>query len=263
MNKINNLIIGAGPAGLAAAGRMRKANIDFTIFEKSQYVGESWRNRYDRLHLHTVKKWSHLPHLPFPENYPTYVARQQLVDYFEKYKTKFNIQPEFGKEVLKIRKSGNDWQIDLKNGENYLAENIVIASGLSRVPNIPKWPGQEKFKGKISHAVFYKNPYPYNNKKVLVVGIGNTGAEIALDLSNHDIKTYIVSRSKITLVPRDLNGRPVQETAKTLDKIPFGLGDWVGSQIRKIYFGNFIEIWIEDIQRTSRSLLCGKQARHL
>ncbi len=238
MRTIKNLIIGAGPAGLATAGRMRQANIEFEIFEKSQNVGNAWRNHYDRLHLHTVKKWSHLPYMPFPDNYPTYVSRQQFVDYMDKYADHFNINPKYAIEIISIKKANEIWELKTKSSEIYFAENIIMATGLNSSPKIPTWKGQELFKGDITHSANYKNPKPYIGKKVLVVGIGNTGAEVALDLSEHHVETHIVARSAITLVPRDLNGRPVQVTAKQLDKLPLGLGDWLGSQIRKIYFGN-------------------------
>ena len=238
MNSIKNLIIGAGPAGLATAGRMRQANIDFEIFEKSQSVGNAWRNHYDRLHLHTVKQFSHLPFKPFPKNYPTYVSRQLFVDYMDEYASHFKIAPNYGIEINSIKKENGKWKLNSNSNENYLAENIIIATGLNSSPKIPTWKGQELFKGNISHSATYKNPKPYIGKKVLVVGIGNTGAEVALDLSEHGVNTYVVARSEITLVPRDLNGRPVQVTAKQLDKLPFGFGDWLGAQIRKLYFGN-------------------------
>lgn len=238
MQTIKNLIIGAGPAGLATAGRMRKLNIDFEMLEKSQHVGNAWRNHYDRLHLHTVKQWSHLPHVPFPDDYPTYVPREKLVKYMDDFARQYNIQPKFGVEIKSIKKKNGDWEVIAKNGEQFIAENVIVATGLNSVPKIPKWKGQELFKGDIIHSVKYKNPKPYIGKKVLVVGIGNTGAEVALDLSEHGVETYIAVRGEISLVPRDLNGRPVQVTAKQLEKIPFGLGDWLGGQIRKIYFGD-------------------------
>ena len=238
MNKIKNLIIGAGPAGLATAGRMRQANIEFEIVEKSQHVGNAWRNHYDRLHLHTVKQWSHFPFMPFPDEYPTYVSRQQLVDYMDRYAAHFDVNPKFGVEIVSINKTGAGWEAVSQKGEKYLTKNIIVATGLNSAPKIPVWKGQELFKGDITHSRMYKNPAPYIGQKVLVVGIGNTGAEVALDLSEHGVETYVVSRGEITLVPRDLNGRPVQVTARQLEKLPFGLGDWLGSQIRRIYFGD-------------------------
>lgn len=233
-----NLIIGAGPAGLAVAGRMRKAGLEFEILEKSNNVGSAWHGHYDRLHLHTVKQWSHLPGLEFPKDYPLYVPRAKFVEYFEKYASHFDIRPQFGEEILSIKKSDKNWSVNSKTGKIFIAENVIIATGLNRVPNIPTWKGQENFEGKITHARFYKNPLPFAEKNVMVVGMGNTGAEIALDLAEAGIKTWLSVRGKVSIVPRDLNGRPVQVTGKQLEKLPFGLGDWLGTQIRKVYFGN-------------------------
>lgn len=246
MNRIQHLIIGAGPAGLAMAGRMRKAGLDFEIIEQSKKVGNAWHNHYDRLHLHTVKQWSHLPHLPFPEDYPLYVPRQQLTQYFADYVSHFNIQPHFETQATAITKQADgSWQVQTQNGKTYLAENVIISTGVNRVPNRPEWPGQEKFKGSITHSVSYKNPSPYVGKSVLVVGMGNTGAEVALDLSEQGVDTCISVRHPISVVPRDLNGRPVQVTSKQLAKLPLGLGDWLGSQIRKVYFGNLSKYGLE------------------
>lgn len=235
---IKNLIIGAGPAGLAVAGRMAQAGIDFQIIEKAKNVGSAWRGHYDRLHLHTVKQWSHLPGLEFPEEYPLYVPRLKLIEYFEKYVEHFNIKPQFEKEVVLIKKKNQHWEVETKGDEKLEAQNVIIATGLNRVPNIPHWKGQEKYSGEILHARFYKNPKPYLDKNILVVGMGNTGAEIAFDLAEAGAHVWLSVRGKISLVPRDLNGRSVQVTGKQLEKLPFGLGDWLGTQIRKIYFGN-------------------------
>jgi lysine/ornithine N-monooxygenase len=255
MSTIQTLIIGAGPAGLATAARLRKANLDFTIIEQSQHVGNAWRNHYDRLHLHTVKEWSHLPHLPFPEDYPRYVSRQQLVDYMVNYAQHFDIKPKHGVEVLTIKKAGDNWKAITKSGETFLAKNIIVATGVNRTPKVPTWRGQTDFKGKIEHSRTYKNPKPYLDKRVLVVGIGNTGAEIALDLSEHGVETTIVARGEISLVPRDLNGRPVQVTGKQLEKLPFGLGDWLGAQIRKVYFGDLSKYGLKMSKESPTKLL--------
>lgn len=232
------IIIGAGPAGLAMAGRLEQLGIeDYIIIESASNVGPSWRSHYDRLHLHTVKKWSHLPHFPFPEAYPTYVSRQQVVEYLDAYAVKFNIKPRLNESVSQIAKEGLKWKVKTSK-EDYIADQVVVATGINKIPNVPTWPGQDTYNGKITHSKYYKNPDPYKDHEVLIIGMGNTGSEVALDLANHDVPVHLSVRSPISLVPRDLNGRPVQETAKVLAKIPFGLGDWLGSQIRKIYFGN-------------------------
>lgn len=242
----STIIIGAGPAGLACAGRHSKAGIPYILLEKSDQLGHAWHNHYDRLHLHTVKELSHLPHLEFPEDYPRYVSRQKLLDYFEQYARKFEIKPQFGQEVRSINKAGEGlWEVQTQSGQSFQTNHVIVATGVNRVPNVPKWEGQESFQGEISHSKVYKNPQPFLGKKVLVVGMGNTGAEIALDLAEHEVETYISVRSPISVVPRDLNGRPVQVTSKQLAKLPFGFGDWLGTQIRKIYFGNLSKYNLE------------------
>ncbi|MEZ4888423.1 MAG: NAD(P)/FAD-dependent oxidoreductase [Chitinophagales bacterium] len=243
--KTPNLIIGAGPAGLAVAGRLRKMNIPFEVVEQKDKIAWSWTNHYDRLHLHTVKQLSALPHLPFPKEYPTYVPRLDLVKYYETYAQTFDIQPHFNTSVTSIRqKANNHWLVETNTEKSFEVENVVIATGINRIPNFPTWKGQKSYQGQIVHSRNYKNPAPFAGQKVLVVGMGNTGAEVALDLSEKGIDTYISVRSPINFVPRDVNGRPVQLTAKQLAKLPFGLGDWLGMQIRKIVIGDLTKYGI-------------------
>ncbi|MEZ4829252.1 MAG: NAD(P)/FAD-dependent oxidoreductase [Bacteroidia bacterium] len=238
MENTNTLIIGAGPAGLAVAGRLRKANVPFEVIEKTDKIAWSWHNHYDRLCLHTVKQLSHLPFLPFPEDYPLYVPREDLARYYEDYAAHFNIQPRFGQEVNTVTKSENGWTVTTRQGNTFNAPNVVFATGINRVPYSPVWEGQEKFRGKIVHSRTYKNPEPFLGQKVLIIGMGNTGAELALDLCESGVETFISVRSPINVVPRDVAGRPVQVTAKTLEKLPFGLGDLIGTMVRKIVIGD-------------------------
>lgn len=238
MQHVENLIIGAGPAGLAVAGRFRKNDIPFEIVERSDKFAIAWHNHYDRLCLHTVKEWSHLPHLPFPAEYPRYVPREQFAEYCAAYADHFNIRPHFGQEVTSVRRQGSQWLVETKQGMSFLANHVIVATGVNRVPFWPTWPGQEEFAGTIEHSRIYKNPKPYYGKKVLIVGMGNTGAEVALDLAEQGVDVAISVRSPVNIVPRDINGRPTQVTAKLLAKLPFGLGDWLGTQIRKVVVGD-------------------------
>lgn len=234
-----NLIIGAGPAGLAVAGRLRKMNVPFEIIEQTDQIASSWHNHYDRLHLHTVKQLSALPYLPFPENYPVYVSRLKLVEYYKQYARQFQIEPHFKISLQSARrKEKNHWSIHTDTDIVFEAKNVVFATGINRVPNFPTWQGQENYGGKIIHSRYYKNAQAFADQKVLVIGMGNTGAEVALDLTENDAQAFISVRGPVNFVPRDVNGRPVQLTAKTLAKLPFGIGDWLGMQIRKRIIGD-------------------------
>lgn len=238
MKQVKNLIIGAGPAGLATSGRMRKAGLEFTLIEQTDKIAYSWQNHYDGLHLHTVNQLSHLPHLPFPEGYPLYVSKEDLVSYYHQYAKTFDINPVFNQKVLKLSKLDNGWQVNTEAGNGYVTQNVIVATGVNRIPKLPTWEGQEQFEGEIIHAKSYKNAKQLKGKKVLVVGMGNTGAEIALHFARQGDNPCVSLRGPVHIMPRDINGRPTQLTALMLAKIPFGLGDSLGSAIRKIVVGD-------------------------
>ncbi len=242
----DTIIIGAGPAGLAVAGSLREKRISFDILEQSDSVGSSWRRHYDRLRLHTVKKLSHLPHLPFPDDYPQYASRKQVVDYLEMYAQHFDIRPQFNTSVRKIEKTGDCWHVETSDGRSFYASNVVIATGVNRKPKVPEWKGQEEFEGKVLHSCDYRNPGDTEGKRVLVIGMGNTGAELALDLAEHDMETFISVRSPVSIIPRDINGRPTQLTAKLLEKFPFGIGEWLGNVVRKVVVGDLTRYGIRE-----------------
>lgn len=232
------LIVGAGPAGLAIAGRLRQRGLPFAIIEQSREVGHAWHHHYERVHLHTVKSHSHLPHRPFPEHYPQYVSRQQLVDYLEDYARHFDIQPLFGHRLSEVERAEGQWQAHCTNGQVFQTPHLVFATGINRVPNLPFFEGQEDFAGAILHSRDYRNPAPFLGQTVLVVGMGNTGAEIALDLSEAGVSTLLSVRSSVNIVPRDFLGRPTQATAFTLAKLPNSIGDWIGQRVQYLAFGN-------------------------
>jgi cation diffusion facilitator CzcD-associated flavoprotein CzcO len=233
-----NLIIGAGPSGLAMAARLKQAGLSYVILEQANKVGSKWHQHYDRLHLHTVKELSCLPYVDFPDHYPQYISKFQLIEYFNSYVEKFEIKPEFNSTVTSVKKLNSNWTVECSNGKIYTAKNVVVASGLNRVPSIPIWKGLELFKGEVMHASTYKNAQVFLGKKVLVVGMGNTGAELALDLAEQKIEVSLSVRGEITIVPRDFLGRSVQLTANKLNKLPYVIADWIGSLSGKIAFGN-------------------------
>jgi len=215
------VVVGAGPAGLAVAACLRKAGLDFIILEREQQVGSSWRRHYERLHLHTVKKYSSLPYLPLPKDYPRYVQRKLVVEYLDSYAKTFALQPRFGETVRSIHRDGGEWLVE-STSSSIRAPYVVIASGYNAEPVKPSFPGIEKFKGKIIHARDYANAKPFAGQSVLVIGMGNTGAEIALDLAENGARPTISVRGGVHIVPRELFGIPMQRLSIVSRYLPGG-----------------------------------------
>ncbi len=236
MELIKNIIVGAGPSGLAIAGRLRKLKIPFLILEKANEAGITWRNHYDRLHLHTDKKHSELPHFPFPDDYPTFVPKQKYIDYLDAFIKYFDLQPLYNQEVTKISKVGNVWKVKTKTDE-FDAENVIISTGYNRVPTVPVFKNQSIYKGEIIHSYLYKNGESFKNKNVLVVGYGNSGAEIALDLYENGAKTYVSIRNPVNIVKREFLGRSTQGLAIFLIQFGDTFYDFISNIFKKLSTG--------------------------
>ncbi|MEZ4988670.1 MAG: NAD(P)/FAD-dependent oxidoreductase [Saprospiraceae bacterium] len=238
------IIIGAGPAGLAVAAQLRQAAIPFVMLEKGAYIAQSWHNHYDRLKLHTVRELSHLPDMPFPAHYPRYVPKDLLIQYYEAYALHFDIQPIFGVEVIDIDKDGDTWVVAAADGTSWRTKQVVVCAGMNRLPFRPHYQYEEDFTGELLHSSEYKNAQPYKGKRVLVVGMGNSGAEIALDLCSNQVDTYLSVRGPVNIVPHEILGRPTQLTALKLAKLPHWLGDRIGLWVRHWTMGDLPQLGI-------------------
>ncbi len=236
---IDTLILGAGPAGLAVAGCLRKAGAPFVLLEQKEAVGSSWRGHYRRLHLHTVKAFSALPGLPFPKEYPTYPSRQQVVDYLEAYAHKFGLAPRTGEVVTAVRKAdgGAGYEVE-SSGRTLRARRVVVATGYNRVPERPSWPGETDYRGKLLHTRDYLDGEPFRGQRVLVIGMGNTGGEIGLDLLEHGAAPTFSLRSPVIVLPRDFLGGPTQVTSILTAWLPRAVGDLLGRLVSWLAFGD-------------------------
>jgi cation diffusion facilitator CzcD-associated flavoprotein CzcO len=219
------LIVGAGPAGLAVGALLRRANAAFTVLERSARVADSWHRHYDRLHLHTPKRFSALPYRPFPRAYPRFPSRQQVIDYFADYARAFDIEPEVGRDVRRcVRAEDGTWNVET-NRETFRARRIVMAAGFNRVPTLPRWPGLDTFTGKVIHSSEYTNGEAFRGSRVLVVGFGNSGAEIALDLAERGAHCTISVRGAVNVVPRQVLGIPITMFALASRPLPPRVAD--------------------------------------
>ncbi|MER9354236.1 NAD(P)/FAD-dependent oxidoreductase [Mesorhizobium sp. M0514] len=220
------VIVGAGPAGLAVGACLKRAGVDFILLEKSQEIAPAWRRHYRRLHLHTVKSFSSLPFLPFPKNYPRYVPRELVVRYLDDYAEKFDLRPRFGVTVKAIRLGHGGFLVET-GSDNLKARHVVIASGNNAEPIIPRLPAIEAFKGEVLHSADYTQATPFAGRSVLIVGMGNTGAEIALDLVESGARPTISVRKGVHIVPRQLFGVPIQMVGIASRPMPQALNDWM------------------------------------
>jgi len=231
------IIIGAGPAGLAVGACLRRAGIDSVIFEKSDRVGAAWHFHYDRLHLHTDKTRSALPLLPFPARDPRYPSRQQVIDYLEAYAREFALQPRFGHEVTAARRGGEGWVVEA-NGDRFESAHLVVASGYNAVPHLPLWPGQDAFGGTVLHSSAYRNGAPFAGQDVLVVGFGNSGGEIAIDLHEHGARPALAVRSAVNVIPRELFGVPILAVGRLQGLLPPRVADALNAPLLRFVIGD-------------------------
>ena len=234
------IVVGAGAAGLSAAGALKKKGIDAVVLEQDARVGGTWARRYDRLHLHTVRGFSGLAHFRIPRRYPSYLSRDEFVAYLGEYAEHFGLNVMTGRSVNRITSaSPGSWTISTTGGETWQSRAVVIATGQYRIPLTPQWPGADSFVGDLSHSASYANASPFSGKRVLVAGAGNSGAEIATDIAEKGGAFVALSiRTSPAIVPRDPFGLPVQRTGIMLSFLPTWLADRIGRLTSRIVLGD-------------------------
>ncbi len=244
----NTVVVGAGPAGLAVGACLEQAGIPFLILEQSDQVGSAWRRHYDRLHLHTAKAFSELPFLPFPKDYPRYPSRQQVVDYLDAYARHFGLELRLGQQVARARHADGRWEVETQD-TRYRAANLVIATGYNREPFVPDWPGKSSFRGRILHSCEYRNGEPFRGQKVLVVGFGNSGGEIAVDLWEHGARPSMAVRSPVNVIPRELFGIPILAIGIVQSKLPPRVADAMNAAILNAVVGDLTPYGLHKLER--------------
>ena len=200
------IVIGSGQAGLSIAARLKQQNIDTLIVDKNERVGDNWRNRYHSLKLHNQTHVNHLPYMPFPSTWPTYIPKDKLAGWFEYYVESMELNVWTNTKFIGAEYNENKkhWNVKLKlsNGTIKIMKpkHIVMAVGVSSVPNRNKIPGINDYKGKVIHSVDYDSGKHYNGKNVLVYGTGTSAHDVAQDLYVHGANVKIVQRSPSMVV---------------------------------------------------------------
>ena len=197
------IIVGAGPSGLAAAACLKEKGIPSLILERSHFLASMWQLKtYDRLRLHLPKKFCQLPLLPFPKNFPSYPTKQQFLAYLKAYAHHFNINPAFGKAVVSAEFDHRCgcWRLKTEGikEEEYVCQWLIVATGENAEEVVPQIEGMDEFVGPIVHTSSYKSGSVFSGKNVLVVGCGNSGMEVCLDLCNHNARPSLVVRDTVS-----------------------------------------------------------------
>jgi lysine/ornithine N-monooxygenase len=217
--RVDVAVVGAGPAGLATSQQLQAHGVRHRVFERGGTVGYTWANLYDSLTLHTGKHMSSLPGMPFPRSAPLFVPRREFWEYLRHYALSYELPVETGVAVERVAKTDGRWTVFV-GGRTLTARAVVVATGIVANPKVPHLPGQERFAGRVAHSVTYRRPEPYAGRRVLVVGVGNSGAEISSELARAGCKVTVAVRSGANVVPLTLAGLPIQYLAYWVRKLP-------------------------------------------
>lgn len=234
------IIIGGGPAGLSCAVALRHRGVASLILDQHPNVGASWARRYDNLQLHTVRQFSGLPHHPIPSHYPQYLSRDQLAQYYRDCAAHWRLDIRSNCRVVEIaHDEGSAGFVVRTDRAEWRCETVVIATGQYNIPRSPHWPGRKEFRGELLHSCDYSTPGAYAGKRVLVVGMGNSGSDIAADLAAAGVAFVAVSvRTPPMLVPRDWLGVPLQAYGMLLTRLPTRIADSIVLRLARIAHGD-------------------------
>ncbi|KAI4376944.1 hypothetical protein MLD38_014645 [Melastoma candidum] len=222
------VIVGAGPSGLATAACLKEKGVESVVLERSDCIASLWqRKTYDRLRLHLPRRFCELPLMGFPRDFPEYPDKGEFIEYLESYARRFGIRPRFEETVeraeydpllglWRVRSVSSKGEEKGARSRTYLCRWLVVATGENAEAVVPEIEGTEGFGGVIKHTSLYKSGKEFEGKRVLVVGCGNSGMEVCLDLCNYNAMPSLVVRDTVHVLPREMLGRST-----------FGLSMWL------------------------------------
>ena len=200
------IIVGCGQAGLSIASRLKQQNIDTLIIDKHERVGDNWRKRYHSLKLHNQVHVNHLPYMPFPPTWPTYLPKDKLAGWFQYYAESMELNVWTSTTFLDAQydKNKKKWNAKIKLSDGSIKlmrpKHIVMAIGVSSIPNRVKILGIDNFQGELMHSSDYMNGKDYKGKNVVVFGTGTSAHDVAQDLYVHGANVKIIQRSPSMVV---------------------------------------------------------------
>ena len=233
------VVIGAGPAGLAVARQLdHRHGIKALVLDRAAAPAISWRTRYDNFRLNTTGFLSHLPGQRIPLTAGRWPTREDMVRYFDRYIQRQNIAIKLGCEVRHIDRVGGCWRLDTSSGE-IRTPAVVLATGNYGAPTIPGWPGLSSFNGEVVHSGDFTNAWPYRGRDVLVVGAGNSAADIAVQLANGGAgRIWLAVRTPPHLVRRAIGPFPSDIFLELFSRVPARVVDPLIARLNRLMWGD-------------------------
>jgi putative flavoprotein involved in K+ transport len=233
------VVIGAGPSGLAVARELEhRHRISALVVEKAAAPAVSWRNRYDNFRLNTNGFLSHLPGQRIPLTAGRWPTKEDMVRYFDRYVRLQNITLALGCEVNRIDREAGGWLVDTSSGE-IRTSAVVLATGKYHTPAVPPWPGLDYFTGELVHSGDFRNAWPYQGRDVLVVGAGNSAADIAVQLADAGArKIWLAVRTPPHLVRRAMGPIPSDVFLELFARVPARIVDPLIARLNRLLFGD-------------------------
>jgi putative flavoprotein involved in K+ transport len=230
------LIVGGGQAGLILAARMKEEGLDTLVIDKYARAGDSWRQRYDSLKLHDSKWYSELPYLPYPPTWPLFTPKNSIADWLEVFvwATGVNLWTESPATAATYDAEAERWEvtIDRKDGPRTLRpKQLIFATGFNRLPAMPTVPGMDEFEGYVSHSASYRGSAQFKGKKVLVVGTGSSGMDLAKDAFDGGAEVTMLQRGS-TYIMSTRHGVPATFSEfYSENSLPAEISDSIGGSL--------------------------------
>lgn len=248
-------VIGAGASGLAAIKNLREQGFGVDCYERETDVGGAWNWRHDRspvyasTHLISSRPGTQYPDFPMPDTWPDYPHHSQLLSYLERYADHFGLRPHiwFGTEVVRVEPAeGERWDVTTRSTGGYGAERthryaaVVVANGHNWSPNLPDYEGLDEFRGEIMHASAYKDAKQLRGRRVLVVGAGNTGCDIAVEAAQQAATAWHSTRRGYWYAPKYVLGRPADQVNDSVLawRLPLRLRQWLFHRTLRLTVGD-------------------------
>lgn len=241
-------LIGAGPAGLAGARNLDKLGIDFDGFESAGDVGGLWNidnprsTMYESAHLISSRTTTQFTEFPMPESTPDYPGQAHLREYFSAFADRFDLRKRFrfDTEVVAVTPVDGKWEVTWHTtagaeSGSAVYDGVILANGTLAEPSVPHFEGT--FDGEILHSSQYKTPDIFRGKRVLIIGAGNSGCDIAVDAVHHAERVDLSVRRGYYFVPKYLLGRP-SDTLNQGRPLPARIKQWVDSRVLKLFTGD-------------------------